>query len=587
MKPLFTPVLATVWLCLFTAVICKAQLPDLRADAGKLKIAQTMEKQALAVNDSLLLGKAYYLFGEAYNMGGNNATSKNYFLKARRTLKPLGDFYELGMTYLRLIEGLHLTATSRKDIDYAREAIAVFKRIHSPGGLARGYNYLTSTYKRKWIWSGADINAFKANKAQFDTLVHCIDTTEHYARLANDTTMLAEANQQRGDMYRCLHDKRAIVCFAEAQRLFSAVGNDTLVVHVFCQLVDTHLTLSAYDKAGQALKQAQTLTQKTGINEYWMTTHLYETARNYYRQTGQWQQAYTCQVMLSDLYTYRLQGNRDQLVAALNIEHEAEKKESQIKAQTRELANLHLQQRFSVVTSALLLLTAGLSIIFFRLYRKNRRTSRQNQELVKEQNHRVKNNLQVVSSMLSLQADQLTDEAAKQAVEESQLRVQAIGILHRRLYDGEQLAKVKMNDLCRELVRGVFQVFDWAQVPVRFDIDPIYLSADKATPVALILNELTTNACKYAFPVNTHPMFWISCHQKGRTIQLTVTDNGPGLGNSDLSGLLLDDLRTNRQQSFGLMLMRAQVSQLNGTAHFGPATETDPPGTTFSLHFKP
>ncbi|MFD2936407.1 sensor histidine kinase [Spirosoma flavum] len=216
-----------------------------------------------------------------------------------------------------------------------------------------------------------------------------------------------------------------------------------------------------------------------------------------------------------------------------------------------------------------------MSIVFFRLYRKNQCIGATNAELVKEQNHRVKNNLQIVSSLLSLQANRLTDESAKNAVAEGQLRVEAMAILHRQLYDGDQLAMINPAEFIPELVDMVLQTFGYTHVRLVYDIDAFVLPADSALPVSLILNELTTNACKYAFPDHPDPVFHVSCRQKKNQIDLLVADNGPGM----LPQFPID-ARSTSSTSFGMRLIQMQVDQLRGMYTFAKQT-----GTVFTLTF--
>jgi two-component sensor histidine kinase len=210
-------------------------------------------------------------------------------------------------------------------------------------------------------------------------------------------------------------------------------------------------------------------------------------------------------------------------------------------------------------------------VAFYRLYRQNQRISRRNEELVREQNHRVKNNLQVVSSLLSLQSNRLADEAAKQAVEESQSRIETMAILHRRLYDSDQLVGVYLNQFVEEVVERVLKSFGCYDVRPKYDIPPLAMEADHALRVGLIMNELATNACKYAFPDNDDPVFHIACTQKGSYLTLTVSDNGSGFVYSPKS-----------VKTFGMRLIEMQVEQLEGTYAF----QSEGNGTVFWMKFR-
>jgi two-component sensor histidine kinase len=244
-------------------------------------------------------------------------------------------------------------------------------------------------------------------------------------------------------------------------------------------------------------------------------------------------------------------------------------------------------------------IAAGMSLVFFRLYRKNQRISRRNADLVKEQNHRVKNNLQVVSSLLSLQSKRLSDETAKKAIEESRLRVQSMAIIHQRLYDGDKLAEVNLNEYIQELAEGVLDAYGYSTVRAEFTIDKISLTADKAVPLGLILNELITNSCKYAFPTTENPELSISCYRTGNEISLLVADNGagwtdtysnrftgpnPGRTDAASDGLVIEQV-TVKKSSFGMQLIQSQVEQLYGVYRFRVGHTGLDKGLLFSMEF--
>lgn len=563
---------------------CKAQLnlPGLQPDTIRLQKGHDLESEALRTRDSLLLGKAYFLIAEAYNVTGQNTVSGDYYLKAINTLKPRGDSYELAKSYLRLNQGLHIDPFSKEGIDNANKALLIFQRLHSDKGMSLAYNYLTSAFKASWVWNKRTFPVFRADPAKLDTLHGYMNNIENHARQAKDTNMIGEAHLQRGDLYRHLKDKKAFLHLDEALGLFKMAGNDTAVIHTLCIISATYLEMGNYRKAGQFLKKTQDMAKISAIKEYWLVTHILELEIEYYVATKQWEKAYETSDKHSKLKQYRQAGERDYLYKAMNLKYETEKKDALLGIQKAELKNLDVQRRFTIATSILLVVSLVAAIILFRLNRKNQRISRQNQELVKEQNHRVKNNLQVVSSLLALHADQLTDPAAWQAIKESQMRVQSIAILHQELYDGTELARGELQEFIPKLTGSVFQTFGLYLKPV-FDIDPVYLSADKATPLGLILNELITNSCKYAFPRNPDPQLRISCRRQGHSITLKVEDNGPGLSKNLTTAIPIETLLLEQSGTFGIPLIHSQVAQLNATARFGPGETGN--GISFSMDF--
>jgi two-component sensor histidine kinase len=560
-------------LLLFGAGTCPAQTyPFVRLDEARVRDLRTLEQRARLQNDSLLLGKVYYRLGKTYSQGAQNTLAQEFYLQAQRVLETRPPVAELGLTYLGLIDGLQ--DSSYADFQYLRQAMRVFRRIGYPRGMAMTYNRLTSSYKSRWLWPRTGLVG--RDSAKYRVLVACIGAIERYARQARDTSMLIEARLQSGDLYRHLNDRRVFGYYQEALALLARHRNDTTQLHALCLLTDAYLDRGQTARARDALEEAQKL--EKGIEEYWAKLHVLETLERYYSETKQWQRAYELRGYLRYVEYYRRMGqkegiistNTDATIALLNLQAEARIKEADLKNQQRELRlrteNLRIQRWFTAVTTALLLLTAGLCYLFFRLYRKNQQISRRNAELVREQNHRVKNNLQAVSSLLSLYANRLDDPITREAVRESQLRVEAMAVIQRKLYDQDRPAAVTLREFIPELVRGVLQSYGYGEIAVEFELDDCELSGQQAAPLGLILNELTTNACKYAFPVTPEPGFEVSAIRRERVLELTVADNGPGLPASPEARPATD--------SFGMELIRLQVRQVGGKGGFVPGGGT-------------
>ncbi len=179
--------------------------------------------------------------------------------------------------------------------------------------------------------------------------------------------------------------------------------------------------------------------------------------------------------------------------------------------------------------------------------------------LLREVHHRVKNNLQVITSLLSSQSEFLKDETAARVILESQHRVEAMSLIHQKLYNSENLSNINMPDYIGELVDYLRDSFDMSKKVV-FDlsIERIRLDVSKAVPVGLILNEAITNAFKYAFPKGTDDRISIRLFSEDGRITLQVADNGHGLPENFDAG---------NADSFGMILMRGMAEDLEGTIH--------------------
>lgn len=560
----------------------QALFPELNLNPDNIKKAQAMESEAMAQNDSVLLGKAWFLFGNTYKSAGNFSRGNEYFLKVIRILKGK-DSKELAMAYLTLNEGIHVNGRSRVDYENACMALDIFSRMEDNSGIALAYNYITSFYKRIWIWDKQELKKTAAIPERNDTIRHCIDAIAFHASVAKDTTMMAEAHLQLADLYRHYNDKRAITELDDAYLLFLAKGDNNAVVHTLCHMASAFLKFGDMPNAIKSVDKAEKLMSQKQIADYWTSTHLIEAQVDVFVGAKLWKRAFEAASTLNHLYAQRRSGDRDNAIQSFYLKEEAEKKEAEIQAQRAELEAARAERNFTLAMGALLLLAIITSLVFYFLYKKNRQISAKNQDLVREQNHRVKNNLQVIASLLSLQSDQLDDTPARRMIDETLLRIESMAILHRRLYDGEQLAQVDLADFIPEIVRGVLETLGVKQVSLDYQLASVLLGADKATPVGLIVNELTTNACKYAFGRTPNPRFRIECFEHNRVIRLVVTDNGPGMEGVNLS-VPLKSLLKSHSSTFGIALIQSQILQLNGKGQFTGATPPET-GVTFQLEF--
>lgn len=192
--------------------------------------------------------------------------------------------------------------------------------------------------------------------------------------------------------------------------------------------------------------------------------------------------------------------------------------------------------------------------------------------LLKEIHHRVKNNLQVISSLFYLQAQRTDQKSVCRLLDESRVRLQSIALIHEKLYRSEQLASIDFGDYLRDLTANLTSAIgvQAPHVEVRVEAEEIFLDIDRAIPCALLVNELVSNSMKHAFPGGRAGVIRIAVTRADSELEVEVSDAGIGFP---------ADLDFRNATTLGLQLVMSLTKQLRGTVELVRSE-----GTTFRIH---
>lgn len=176
--------------------------------------------------------------------------------------------------------------------------------------------------------------------------------------------------------------------------------------------------------------------------------------------------------------------------------------------------------------------------------------------MLKEIHHRVKNNLAIVISMLSLQMRKVQDPELKKIISDIELRIRSMALIHEHLYRSENLDRIRLHEYLNSLATIVISSFSSPRILLEKEFEPLEVSIETALPVGLITNELLTNALKYAFPENYEGRITARLIHTQNTITLSISDNGIGLP---------EHYKVDDQETLGMFIIKLLVEQLNGT----------------------
>ena len=291
-----------------------------------------------------------------------------------------------------------------------------------------------------------------------------------------------------------------------------------------------------------------------------------------YEKMGQYDSALYCFKQMTAIGDSLLNIQKAAQISDALTKYETVKKEAEINVLSVSNA---AKTRSNYLLAAGLFVAVSLAVSMIFLYRRVQNQkgqlavqSNKLELMMKELHHRVKNNLQIVSSLLSLQSYRLHDAEAVAAMNESKQRVQAMSLIHQRLYKTDMLTSVNIKEYITDLTSSLMSAYGYAEddFDLQLSIDKELMDVESALPIGLILNEIITNAFKYAYKDIASPSLHISLLEKNDQVQLEVKDNGIGIDMESWN---------KKSGSFGKQLIASlckqlraqqQVTAQNGTA---------------------
>ncbi|MEL7222123.1 MAG: sensor histidine kinase, partial [Bacteroidota bacterium] len=341
-------------------------------------------------------------------------------------------------------------------------------------------------------------------------------------------------------------------------------------------LAELSLNRKEYQEAERLLDKISPITNAEVIEE---KSAYYELQSKLAQATGNYAEALEMYHLHIDLQS-EIQA-REKNRYRENLVQQFQSKEKDLEIHNLNQLNQAQQQSLKVRNTALtwgaiaLVIMASLLYALYRLYQKNRQNQRQlyeqntkitealdqNELLLREIHHRVKNNLQVITSLLSIQERKIDNVDTKGALQSSKLRIQSMSILHKILYQGNDLKAVAADEYLEELTQHVLESFQpSAAIRLTVEAAPVSLDVDTLVSLGLISNELMTNALKHAFTGRDTGHIQLNFKQQENDLLLAVEDDGVGLQGKDYF---------HPQRSMGTRLIHAFTKRLDGELRVG------------------
>lgn len=466
-----------------------------------------------ALEDQFGIANVYSNIASIYDITENYPEAKRYGELARAMLEGSDKYYEITINLMELIGIYTKLGEYDEAIKVGEECIRIYQEqnMKEVGIIARAYGFLGDAYK--------------------------------------DTKDLDNALEHYVQAYEVVREG-----FGEedAKSWKLDIGNI--------------LTLKGeYAKALPYLEESIGLYEEYNFPKLWVP---YGYMSDCYRNLGQFDKALIYSEKARDEKDSMYMGKISNLESEMLIKYETGKKDEAIAQKDQQLAK---EKQIRLLAFGLAALFAMLLFGLFYNYRKNQQitlqlkdlnselgeSNSQKELLLKEVHHRVKNNLQVISSLLSLQSRSIQDDTVKHAILDSQSRVRSMSLIHQKLYRGNNLAAIEMKTYFETLTDSLLDAYvDYDEdIAVELDMNNIELDVDYAIPLGLIANELLTNSLKYAFDGTSEAKINISLRKEDENMVLDIRDNGAGKSTK---------ASPDREGGFGSELVSMLTEQLKG-----------------------
>ncbi len=459
---------------------------------------------------------------------GNNIVAQTYLLESDQIFKKMGTPRQKASSKLRLANfhlGIHQLDEGK---ELYEEALKEYKAINDSSGIATVSINLGSVL--------TDLGQFEmAETHLLNSLAYCeVFPTKRELGFAHDFLGLLRQAQGRLDEAYQEHLK-ALDIRLKLSSTYNLCESRLSVGKIL-------IKLGEYRAAIAQLKQVFTYEEHHSLNQESLAHELLSEA---YEKMGDYALALQEQKLFKMISDSILNTSSLEVIAQKEAQYKKKEQDARIKilSQEKELAEQRAFRSKVITYGTITIAIVFLSLLFFVFYlylkvkrQKNElfKSLEEKRVLLKEIHHRVKNNLQIVSSLLSIQKRQVEDPVAVGALEESKNRVRSIALIHQNLYQDNDLKEIDVKFFIEKLTQDLVHAYkgENRNVSIEFDVDEVKLDIDRIIPIGFIVNELITNVLKYAFDMDQLGILKLKVKKEPDWLRLEVTDNGVGLPES-------------------------------------------------------
>lgn len=528
---------------------------------------------SILINDSSNYIKSLTFIALAHQVKGDYESASHLSFQALEKAREYNATKEVG-TILNNLGALYFELKEWQNSEkYYHEALTIMTDLKDTSWLARIYGNIAGiAYMRK----------------DYQESIEYLNLSLEMATSLQQAESIGGAISNMAMVYSTIGENdKAIESYWQGYHILNKLGEKRGVCITLTELSRLYLKTSDYDKAEQTYNKVLKIAQESKHVE--SIANSYEGLAELYAIKNDFKQAYNYQQLHTKWKDSLLNKQRISLITDLNTKYQTEKKEQENKILLAENQIINTQMQKSkkekfllwlIMMSSLLVLI--LVINQLRIRRKTnkqlraqfeitQKTLKERETLIQEVHHRVKNNMQIISSMLNIQAKSISDQATKQAILESRAKVLSMAMVHQNLYMSDDISKINISAYLTKLLDELEFTFssDEHEIEIIKDIEPLNFDVETSIPLGLIITELFSNIYKHAFNGQQRGEIIISLKKNDQLFHLKVEDNGCGFNQKDI-----------KSQSFGIQLIKSLTKKLRGEISW-----TSDHGTLVDLKF--
>lgn len=524
-------------------------------------------REALMINqrseDKKAEADSYSNIGVVYYAKGNYNEAVDYYLQALKIREDIDDKKGISQSLNNIGIIYRILGEYDKAMEYYLRSAELKKELKDSLGLMKSLSNVGIIY----LSQGNNEKALEFFEKSLDMSYRL----ENIKGISEDLINIAITHKNLG------HHQKAVEDYHKALEISEKLGDRKQVTQILNNLSALYIVLGQYDRsAGLSLKALQAAQELESME---LVKLCHQSLAESYLGKGDYKKAFEHLAAFSQVKDSLLNEEINKHILELEATYENAKNESKIAVLDAENRKKKQEQLYLVAFSLVL----GFSVLL--LLNQNRVRKKLNAELaqknkliedalsekeilLKEIHHRVKNNLQIISSLLSLQSRSLHGSEAQKAVLEGKNRVNSMALIHQKLYQGNNLLGISVKEYFNSLAITLFQSYGIREDRMDFnlDVDQVLLDVDTLIPLGLIVNELISNSLKYAYNPEGENDLMVSLRKQDEKLFLRVRDNGNGFP---------AEFEPGRSKSFGLSLVHSLSRKLKAevTINSGPGAE--------------